>query len=151
MVLWASALLLAASSAGLVMLSSTPILGELSALGFAVSLFIVICASEALNEGSTWRASVRLRRLQLHAGLVAVRELDAGRFEGGAHGLHVLAREERLADATLRTLDGMRACLASSAWRHPSSFRAALICSPVITSGALLVAGSCDRAPGPRR
>jgi len=52
MVLWASALLLAASSAGLVMLSSTPILGELSALGFAVSLFIVICASEALNEGS---------------------------------------------------------------------------------------------------
>jgi hypothetical protein len=53
MVLWASALLLAASSAGLVMLGSTPILGELSALlGFAVSLFIVICASEALNEGS---------------------------------------------------------------------------------------------------
>jgi hypothetical protein len=65
--------------------------------------------------------------------------------------LHVLAREERLADATLRTLDGILACLASSAWRHPSSFRAALICSPVITSGALLVAGSCDRAPGPRR
>jgi hypothetical protein len=52
MVLWGSALLLAASSAGLVMLGSTPILGELSALGFAVSLFIVICASEALNEGS---------------------------------------------------------------------------------------------------
>ena len=52
MVLWASPLLLGASSAGLVMLGSTPILGELSALGFAVSLFIVICASEALNEGS---------------------------------------------------------------------------------------------------
>jgi hypothetical protein len=33
------------------MLGSPPILGELSALGFAVSLFIVICASEALNEG----------------------------------------------------------------------------------------------------
>jgi hypothetical protein len=52
MVLWASALSLAASSAGLIMLGSNPILGELSALGFAVSLFIIICASEALNEGS---------------------------------------------------------------------------------------------------
>jgi hypothetical protein len=51
MVRWASALSLAASSAGLIMLGSNPILGELSALGFAVSLFI-ICASEALNEGS---------------------------------------------------------------------------------------------------
>ena len=55
MVLWASALSLAASSAGLVMLGSNPILGELSGLGFAVSLFIMICASEALNEGSRAR------------------------------------------------------------------------------------------------
>ena len=49
MVLFASALLLAASSAGLVMLGSAPLLGELSALGFALSLFIVICATEARN------------------------------------------------------------------------------------------------------
>jgi hypothetical protein len=49
MVLWASALSLAASSAGLVMLGSAPLLGELSALGFAMSLFIVICATEAQN------------------------------------------------------------------------------------------------------
>ena len=46
MVLFASALLLAASAAGLVMLGSAPLLGELSALGFALSLFIVICATE---------------------------------------------------------------------------------------------------------
>ena len=52
MVLWASALSLAARSAGLVMLGTKPILGELSALAFAVPLFIIICASEALNEGS---------------------------------------------------------------------------------------------------
>jgi hypothetical protein len=49
MVLWASALSLAASSAGLVMLGSAPIVGELLALGFAISLFIVICATEAQN------------------------------------------------------------------------------------------------------
>jgi hypothetical protein len=49
MVLFASALLLAASAAGLVMLGSAPLLGELSALGFALSLFIVICATEARN------------------------------------------------------------------------------------------------------
>ena len=49
MVLWASALSLAASSAGLVMLGSAPLLGELSALGFAMSPFIVICATEAQN------------------------------------------------------------------------------------------------------
>jgi hypothetical protein len=49
MVLWASALSLAASSAGLVMLGSAPLLAELSALGFAMSLFIVICATEAQN------------------------------------------------------------------------------------------------------
>ena len=52
MVLWASALSLAASSAGLIMLGSNLILGEMSALVFAVSLFIIISASEALNEGS---------------------------------------------------------------------------------------------------
>jgi hypothetical protein len=38
MVLWASALSLAASSAGLVMLGSNPILGELSALGLRLRL-----------------------------------------------------------------------------------------------------------------
>ena len=53
-------------------------------------------------------ATLRTRSPKFHPGLVAVRELDAGRFEGGAHGLHVLARDERLADATLRPLDGMR-------------------------------------------
>ena len=50
----------------------------------------------------------RLRRLQLHPGLVAVSEHDAGKFESGTHSLEVRARDEQLGDATLRTLDGMR-------------------------------------------
>ena len=79
MVLWASALSLAASSAGLVMLGSNPILGELSALGFAVSLFIIICAERGLARLG---ASVHLRRLQLHPGLVAVSELDTEPLQG---------------------------------------------------------------------
>ena len=50
MLLWASVLMLAASSAGLFMLGSTAIVGELTAVAFAVSLFIVICAMEARND-----------------------------------------------------------------------------------------------------
>jgi hypothetical protein len=50
MLLWASVLMLAASSAGLFMLGSTAIVGELTAVAFAVSLFIVICAMEARDD-----------------------------------------------------------------------------------------------------
>ena len=60
-------------------------------------------------NGRSWaEATLRTGSPKLHPGLVAIRELDAGRFEDGAHGLHILARDERLAEATLRTLDGMR-------------------------------------------
>ena len=51
MVLWASVASLAASSAGLALLGAAPIIGELSSLGFAVSLFIAICAAEARSLG----------------------------------------------------------------------------------------------------
>ena len=50
MLLWASVLMLAASSAGLFMLGSTAIVGGLTAVAFAVSLFIVICAMEARDD-----------------------------------------------------------------------------------------------------
>jgi hypothetical protein len=47
MVLLGSSLALLASATGLVTLSSSYILGEVSAVAFAVSLFILICATEA--------------------------------------------------------------------------------------------------------
>ena len=47
MVLLGSLLALLASAAGLVTLGSSYILGEVSAVAFAVSLFILICATEA--------------------------------------------------------------------------------------------------------
>jgi hypothetical protein len=47
MVLLGSLLALLASVAGLVTLGSSYILGEVSAVAFAVSLFILICATEA--------------------------------------------------------------------------------------------------------
>ena len=47
MVLLGSSLALLASAAGLVTLGSSYILGEVSAVAFAVSLFILICATEA--------------------------------------------------------------------------------------------------------
>jgi hypothetical protein len=50
MLLWASVLMLAASLAGLLMLGPTAIVGEITAIAFAVSLFIVICAMEARND-----------------------------------------------------------------------------------------------------
>jgi hypothetical protein len=49
MVLWASTLTLAASLASLVLVGSSPFLNDLSALGFAMSLFVVVCATESLN------------------------------------------------------------------------------------------------------
>ena len=50
MLLWGSVLMLAASLAGLLMLGPTAIVGEITAIAFAVSLFIVICAMEARND-----------------------------------------------------------------------------------------------------
>ena len=50
MLLWASVLMLAASLAGLLMLGPTAIVGELTAVAFAVSLFIVICAMKARDD-----------------------------------------------------------------------------------------------------
>ena len=47
MVLWGSLLALLASVAALVTLGSSFILGDLSAVAFAISLFILICATEA--------------------------------------------------------------------------------------------------------
>ncbi len=47
MVLLGALLALLASVAGLVTLGSSYILGEVSAVAFAVSLFILICATEA--------------------------------------------------------------------------------------------------------
>ena len=47
MVLLGSFLALLASVAGLVTLGSSYILGEVSAVAFVVSLFILICAAEA--------------------------------------------------------------------------------------------------------
>ena len=47
MVLLGALLALLASAAGLVTLGSSYILGEVSAVAFAVSLFILICATEA--------------------------------------------------------------------------------------------------------
>ena len=58
------------------MLGSPPILGELSALGFAVSLFIVICASEALNEGYA--------RLGAHQFVFVAFSFPGAPFSGGA-------------------------------------------------------------------
>ena len=50
MLLWASVLMLAASLAGLLMLGPTAIVGEITAIAFAVSLLIVICAMEARHD-----------------------------------------------------------------------------------------------------
>ena len=47
MVLWGSVVTLLASLAGLVTLGSTYVLGDASALVFAMSLFTLICAMEA--------------------------------------------------------------------------------------------------------
>ena len=47
MVLWGSVVALLASLAGLVTLGSTYVLGDASALVFAMSLFTLICAMEA--------------------------------------------------------------------------------------------------------
>ena len=55
MVLLGALLALLASAAGLVTLGSSYILGEVSAVAFAVSLFILICATEA-RTGTNWRA-----------------------------------------------------------------------------------------------
>ena len=58
------------------------------------------------SEATLWTGSPKF-----HPGLAAIRELYAGRFEDGAHGLHILARDKRLAEAYSRTLDGMRLSL----------------------------------------
>ena len=47
MVLWGSLLALLASVAGLVTLGSSYILGGVSAVGFVISLFVLVCATEA--------------------------------------------------------------------------------------------------------
>ena len=47
MVLWGSVVALLASVAGLVTLGSIHMVGDLAALMLAVSLFILICATEA--------------------------------------------------------------------------------------------------------
>ena len=47
MVLWGSFLALLASVVGLVTLGSSYIFGDVSAVSFAFSLFILICATEA--------------------------------------------------------------------------------------------------------
>jgi hypothetical protein len=47
MVLWGSVVALLASVAGLVTLGSIRIVGDLAALAFVTSLFILICATEA--------------------------------------------------------------------------------------------------------
>ena len=46
-VLWGSLLAVVASVAGLVTLGSRFLLGDLSAVAFTISLFILICATEA--------------------------------------------------------------------------------------------------------
>ena len=47
MVLWGSVVALLASLAGLVTFGSTHIIGDLAALVFVISLFTLICATEA--------------------------------------------------------------------------------------------------------
>jgi hypothetical protein len=59
---------------------------------------------ELLRRNSALKAGAP----ELHPGLCTLGELNARGFEDGTYGLEVLARHERLADATLRTLNGMR-------------------------------------------
>ena len=47
MVLWGSLLALLASVAGLATLGSSYFLGDVSAVGFVISLFVLVCATEA--------------------------------------------------------------------------------------------------------
>jgi hypothetical protein len=47
MVLWGSVFVLLASVAGLVTLGSIHIIGDLAGLAFVISLFTLICATEA--------------------------------------------------------------------------------------------------------
>ena len=47
MVLWGSRLALLASVAGLATLGSSYFLGDVSAVGFVISLFVLVCATEA--------------------------------------------------------------------------------------------------------
>jgi hypothetical protein len=49
MLLWASVVTAAASAATLISFGSLPGVGDLAALTFALSLFIVACASEPQN------------------------------------------------------------------------------------------------------
>ena len=52
MVLWGSVVALLASIAGLVTLGSIHIVGDLAGLAFVISLFILICATEARSSGT---------------------------------------------------------------------------------------------------
>ena len=86
MVLLGSSLALLASAAGLVTLSSSYILGEVSAVAFAVSLFILICATEGPHlMGTNWRTRLYSRRRR------ARREAEDD--EGAQHEVSVVAAD----------------------------------------------------------